>query len=115
MNTNITRKIFILIIIAIIASALSACSGQATKDVVKLVVAANSDGSVKASHSTVQYNPRNTCGLSSGTLVLNAIEADLKAASEAAGKTITELDLTTDQWLDNHMAQFTCINAKEEK
>jgi hypothetical protein len=92
-----------LIGVALLALVLTACSGSAASDMVHLYAIANTNGDAPASHATVQWNGRVHCDPSSLQMVLNAIDADLKVAAAPV------LSITTDQWLDQHMGQFTCI------
>jgi len=111
MNTNRTnRTIIVIVLISIIAALLSACSGNAAQDAVNLIVSANSDGTKLASAQSVKWSPRTQdCGISEGTLLMNAINGDLKAAVE----NVAELTISTDEWLNGKMSSFSCIKAAE--
>ncbi len=103
-----------LLVIVFLSALLSACSSNPGHDMISLYAQANDDGSALASHSSVEFSSRNTCKLSPQTQLLSAIDHDLNAESQAQGKTVTELGITTDAWLDLHMAKFTCIIDKQD-
>ena len=103
MNTN--RTILVVVVIAILAALLSACSGNALTDAEKLYAGATANGSV--TRMTINASPRpDGCQFHVKQHILNQFD------KEAGEKGIIETT-TTDAWLDQHMKQFPCIAPKK--
>lgn len=105
-----TRKTIVLFVIVFFSLMLTACSGDLSTTVRGAVASAYDDGEAPASVKTVLYSARiDGCSTSETAQIEGHIKGDIKAASEAAGKELGSLDITTSAWLDSEMQYFGCV------
>ncbi len=93
MNKNSARIIFVIVLIAILASLMAACSPS---EIIHSAANAAYSGSDPATKQTVNASPRlEGCSLSERQGIINRIQGDE--------------GLTVDEYLDSQMLAFDCI------